>query len=125
VRVFITEAVAAGVFALRSNKTSSVDALITTHENFAKRGSVANVATEQLRALDELGLGEAETVLEADARGALVTFPPNPPMLNPPMIKPKIARPMSAPLPTSLKYLKPWFTGDTRFPLGVQTKLQI
>jgi hypothetical protein len=63
----MTDAVAAGTFALRSNKTSSVAELITTPENFASRGSAASSATEQVRLLLALGLGDADGVIDAEA----------------------------------------------------------
>ena len=115
VRVFITDAVAAGVFAFRSKRTSSVLALITTPEKLANRGSAASSATEQVRLEVELGLGDALAELLGCAcsldAGAL-----KPPMLNPPIKRAKMPRPITAPLPTSLKYVKPGLPWDTNSP---------
>ena len=62
----MTDAVDAGTLALRSNNTSSVVALITTPEKFARRGSATSSATEHVRLLEALGLGDAEAEAEEE-----------------------------------------------------------
>ncbi len=58
----MTDAVAAGVLAFLSNRTSLVAVLITAAERFASRVSAASSATEQVFVLLALGLGDADAL---------------------------------------------------------------
>jgi hypothetical protein len=102
----MVDAVAAGTSALRSNKISSVSALMTTPLKLARRASATRVATEQVRAMLEVGeaLGELDVEALCDADGSLVNFEAVPEMLKPPMISARVAIPEAAPIATCLKY---------------------
>ena len=103
VRVFITDAVAAGTLAFLSKRTSSVLALITTPEKFMSLGSLSSSATEQV--LVDVAVGLAEALADAVACGSPVGLVAlNPPILNPPISSPRTVRPMTEPRPTSFRY---------------------
>jgi hypothetical protein len=112
---FITDAVAAGIAALRSKSTSPVAALITAPEKVAKRGSRARSFTEQVLASVGVVLGvcEAEEVSELEYDGFGFGDPPKD--VNA-MITAIARSPLPAPISTCFKYAKPRFSSDTCSP---------
>ena len=93
---FKTEAVAAGISAPRSNKTSPVSEFRTTACKVPREGFAASSATEQvlIGAWDSEGVGDA--LSEAEGPGVPGV------KANPPSSKTRTIRPEPAPIRTSL-----------------------
>ncbi|MFM1795394.1 MAG: hypothetical protein RLZZ340_71, partial [Actinomycetota bacterium] len=103
VSIFMVEAVEAGVPAFRSKSTSSVAALITAALKVPSLGSAASMATEQVRAIEEVTEGVGLALWLALSLGWLTAVLEAPEMLKPAIISASVATPDAEPIAICLK----------------------